>query len=344
MMLSRTYTITSLIFASALALLLPYLHASAQTAQMPFGVYPSEGVPGGSETIGDFVVGPGKADLTLSPGESRVVEITVTNRTGETRRFNLTTEDAAGSNDAEMAIVLLGEERGPYSLKDYLSVPYGSFELAHSERARIPVTISIPRDAEPGGLYGSVLVDTVAIDAVAGDTAGTVPQSAIVARIGTLFFITVAGEAERDAHLAEFATAPKQRFFQNGPIPFGILHENTGSVHVAPYGELRIRNMFGAEVGYLEIEPWFVLPQSVRLREISWDRDYLFGRYTATVAINRGYDDIVDEASYTFWVLPWKPIAGAFAVLFIVFFFIRAFFKRFEFKRKDSTDLTGGNL
>ena len=342
-MLSRTYTITSLIFASALALILPFASASAQTADLPFGAYPTEGVPGGSDAIGDFVVGPGKVDLTLSPGESRVVEITVTNRTGETRRFNLTTEDAAGSNDAETSIILLGEERGPYSLKDYLSVPYASFELKHSERARIPVTVSIPKDAEPGGLYGSMLVDTVAIDAVSGEAAGTVPQSAIVARIGTLFFITVAGEVEHDAHLSEFATAPKQRFFQNGPIPFGILHKNNGSVHVAPYGELRIRNMFGAEVGYLEIDPWFVLPQSVRLREVTWNRDYLFGRYTASVAINRGYDDIVDEASYTFWVLPWKPVVGAFAVLFTIFFLIRAFFRRFEFKRKDSNDLTGGN-
>lgn len=343
-MLSRTYPITSLIFASALALTLPAAHIFAQTADLPFGEYPTEGVPGGSDVIGDFVVGPGKADLTLSPGETRVVEITVTNRTGKTRRFNLTTEDAAGSNDSETAIILLGEERGPYSLKDYLSVPYASFELEHSERARIPVTVSIPSDAEPGGLYGSILVDTVAIDAVSGEVEGTVPQSAIVARIGTLFFITVAGEAERDAHLSEFATAPKQRFYQSGPIPFGILHENNGSVHVAPYGELRIRNMFGAEVGYLEIDPWFVLPQSVRLREISWDRDYLFGRYTASVSINRGYDDIVDEMSYTFWVLPWKPIAGAFAILFLIFFSIRAFFKRFEFKRKDSSDLTGSNL
>jgi GNAT superfamily N-acetyltransferase len=39
--------------------------------------------------------------------------------------------------------------------------------------------------------------------------------------------------------------------------------------------------------------------------------------------------------SFTFWVLPWKPVVGAFGVLFLVFFTIRAFFRTFEFKRKN---------
>jgi hypothetical protein len=282
------------------------------------------------------VVGPGKVDLTLNPGETRTVEILVTNRTGERRIFNLTAEDAVGSQDQSVAIQLLGDDRGPYSIRDYISVPAKSFVLEQNQRAHIPVTISIPPDAEPGGLYGSLIVDTVAIDAVAGDaTSGTVPQSAIVARVGTLFFVTIPGALEYDAALTEFGTLQKQKFYQTGPVTFGLLHENKGSVHIAPYGELRIRNFFGEEVGYLELDPWFVLPNSVRLREITWTRDYLFGRYTASVAINRGYGDIIDEAQYTFWVLPWKPIAGAFAGLFIVIFLIRSFLKRFEFKRRD---------
>ncbi len=309
--------------------------AYAQSSE-PVNPYRTEGVPGGDEVLGDFVVGPGKVDLRLNPGETRTVEILVTNRTGERRMFNLATEDAAGSQDQSVAIQLLGDDRGPYSIRDYISVPAKSFVLEQNQRAHIPVTISIPLDAEPGGLYGSLLVDTVAIDAVPGDVnSGTVPQSAIVARVGTLFFVTIPGALEYDATLSEFGTLQKQKFYQSGPVTFGLLHENKGSVHIAPYGELRIRNFFGEEVGYLELDPWFVLPNSVRLREVTWTRDYLFGRYTASVAINRGYDDVVDEAQYTFWVLPWKPIALAFAGLFVVIFLIRSFLKRFEFKRRD---------
>lgn len=258
----------------------------------------------------------------------------VTNRTGERRRFNMTVEDAQGSQDSETSIVLLGDDRGPYSLRDYISVPHRTFDLDHNERARIPVTISLPQNAEPGGLYGSVLVDTVAIEATPGDSKGTAPQSAIVARIGTLFFITIPGMIAHDGNLKDLSTIPKKSFFQGNEITFGLLYENRGSIHLAPYGELRIRNMFGGEVGYTELDPWFVLPQSLRLHEVTWGRDLLFGRYTATVYVNRSYDDIIDEKSYVFWVLPWKPIAGLFIVLFLLIFLTRTFFKRFEFRRK----------
>jgi hypothetical protein len=298
------------------------------------GLYPSEGVPGGGEAIGDFVVGPGKLDLTIAPGESKTVEMTVTNRTGVRRRFNISSEDAQGSKDPNTAITLLGDDRGPYSMKDFISIPHMSFELDHNQRARIPVTITIPANADPGGLYGSVLVNTIAVEAVEGDTSGTAPQSAIIARIGTLFFITIPGPTKKEGTLKDFMTVPKKSFYQNSPISFGILYENTGSIHLAPYGELRIRNMFNEEVGYVQLDPWFVLPQALRLREVSWNRDFLFGRYTATVSVNRSYDDVVDEKSYSFWVLPWKPVSGIFAALFLVFFLIRTFLKRFEFKRK----------
>ncbi len=322
-----------------LAIMLAYTQVHAQEASVndingTQQVYKIESVPGGSEVIGDFVVGPGKVDITLSPGESKVVEMTVTNRTGERRIFNISSEDAVGSHDTETSIILLGDDVGPYSMKDYVTVSAPSFTLDHNNRARIPVTISIPADAEPGGLYGSVLVDTLAVEGNTGETNGAVPQSAVIARIGTLFFITIPGAVEKEGSLIDFSTLSKQKFYQESPVDFGILFENTGSIHLAPYGELRITNMFGEEVGELQLEPWFVLPDSVRLREVSWDRDFLFGMYTATVFVNRSYGDVVDELSYTFWVLPWKPIVGVFAVVFVIFFSIRAFFRTFEFKRK----------
>lgn len=311
----------------------------ASTAAVPAGAsgappYPIEGIPGAGAPVGDFVVGPGKIDLTLKPGESKVVEMMVTNRTGERRIFNLTTEDAVGSDNYDSPIVLLGTDRGPYSLKDYLTVPHTRFELGQNERARIPVTISIPADAEPGGLYGSVIVDTVAVESQSGEADGTVPQSAIVARIGTLFFITVPGTIARDGSLTDFGTSPRKTFYGSGPIKFGIYYENRGPIHLAPSGEIRIKNMLGDEVDYVQLEPWFVLPNSKRLREVSWNRELLIGRYTATAQINRSYDDKIDTLSYSFWVLPWKILLAIFSAVFVVFFLIRTFFRSFEFKRK----------
>jgi hypothetical protein len=258
----------------------------------------------------------------------------VTNRTGETRIFNFEVEDATGSYDPRSPVVLLGDDRGPYTLKDYISYPYPNFELDHNERARIPVTITVPADAESGGRYGSLLVTTVTKEAEINQAEGASAASAIVSRVGTLFFVTIPGEIYTEGELQSFATVPDKQVFSEGPINFQILFENKGNIHLNPYGEIRITNFFDEEVGFVELDPWFALPQSLRSREVSWDRGLLIGRYTATAHINRGYDDLIDTQSITFWVLPWQIIVPIFAGLFIVFFLIRFFARNFEFKRR----------
>lgn len=277
----------------------------------------------------DFVVGPGKIEVTLNPGERKTVNIQVSNRMGDTRPFQIEVEDFTGSSDPQQTVVLLGGERGPYSLKDYISVPETVFELKNGERATIPVTIALPTDAEPGGLYGSVLLSTVSKKA-----STTASASAIVSRIGTLFFINVPGAVKADGKLASFDTASGRHFFNAGPIDFRLLYANNGSVHVNPYGEIRVKNMFGEEVGIVEVEPWFAMPSSLRLREVSWSREFLFGRYTAQAKINRGYDNIIDTATVSFWVIPWNILIAVCVGIFVLVFGLRFIFTRFEFKRK----------
>jgi len=285
----------------------------------------------GNIDVGDFVVGPGRAEIEVSPGETVVQEISVTNRIGPDRVFKLEVDDITGSADGSSAVSLTDGARGPYSIRDYISFPENTFTLDLGERARIPVTITIPADAEPGGFYGSVLVST---ERNATTDADGTPRSPLIARIGSLFFVTVRGDAERGGDVKEIKTLDDKMWYEKGPVKLGILYENTGSIHLNPYGELSVTNMFGEEVGFVELEPWFVLPKSLRTREVTWDREFLLGRYTVTARINRGYDDIVDEVTTTFWVLPWKIVGGAFAIIFIIIFSIRAFFRTFEFTKK----------
>src|SRR5574343_157718 len=110
--------------------------------------YTIETIPNPDEVFGDFVVGPGKVELEMNPGETKVVNLMVTNRMGDDRIFNLDIEDFTGSDNPESPALLLGDARGPYSLKDYLSVPEKKFELKQGQRAVIPVTVFVPADAE----------------------------------------------------------------------------------------------------------------------------------------------------------------------------------------------------
>lgn len=292
--------------------------------------YKLERISGNLE-VGDFVVGPGRTEIEVSPGETVIQEVSVTNRISADRTFRIEVEDITGSADGSSAVSLTGEERGPYSIRDYLSFPEDEFELSLGDRARIPVTISVPPDAEPGGYYGSVLISTVQVNDAAPSAA---PRQPIIARVGSLFFLTVRGETVIEGETLSLDLIEDKMWYESGPIEMGILYENTGSVHVNPYGELSVTNMLGEEVGFIELEPWFVLPNALRVREVTWDREFLLGRYEVVAKVNRGYEDVVDEVSVVFWVLPWKMVGGIFAVLFIIIFSLRAFFRTFEFKRK----------
>ena len=286
----------------------------------------------GEVNQGDFVVGPGRVEVEVKPGQTVTQMISIANRISDSRTFELVVEDVSGSEDPERAVTFLGDVRGPYTVKDYITFPQKNFKLNLGERARIPVTISIPADAEPGGYYGGVLVSTVKDDGI--DEGEGTARSPIVARVGTLFFITVPGEVVRSGATKSLSLTQGKSWYEKGPINFSILYENTGSVHLNPYGELRINNLFGEEVSFVELEPWFVLPKSLRSRDVSFDREMLFGRYTATAYINRGYEDVIDEVQVSFWVLPWKVVVPIFGVLFIILFGIRFFFRNFEFKRR----------
>jgi hypothetical protein len=203
----------------------------------------------------------------------------------------------------------------------------------------MPVSISIPEDAEPGGLYGSVLVSTYPVkekkETEASEAKG---GTVIISRVGTLFFVRVPGDAKEEGLLKSFSVNNGKKIFTSGPFNFELLFENNGNVYLAPYGIIEIKNIFHTKISEIQIDPWFAMPDSVRFREIKWDKKFMFGRYSAEAKINRGYDDIIDEATVTFWVIPWKVILAGFAGIVLILLLLRWVIKwlktNFEIKKK----------
>ena len=293
------------------------------------------------EVIGDFVVGPGRFEIDLAPGESLTREITVANRTGRTVEFELVAEDTAASTDGG-GIATLGDTVGPYTLKDFISVPHDKFTLEHATRVRIPVTISLPPDAEPGARYGTILTTMTSLPDLDGSQAGAQTGSAVISRIASLIFLTTPGEVTRESELVGFDTVNSVRMIshqmirqEDSSLPFTVSVENTGTVHTNTYGMITITNMLGETVATHTIQPYFVMPESIRTRTFNVSvREFMIGRYTATLELNRGYDDIVDTKTVTFYVIPWMIVLLVFLGLFVFFLLVRLFLNTFELKRK----------
>lgn len=272
---------------------------------------------------GDFVLSPAKVELELRPGQEKTITLTVANRTDEPQSFRVSVEDVVGTQNPSIPLALLGTDRAPATLKDFIRVAVPDFDLAPGKSASVLATVSVPSQASPGSRHAAVLVS-----AVSPDFESTVPiaNNTIVPRVGALFFVKIPGAVKEAGGLREFSTAQRS-IFSSDPVTFRILYENTGNVYLNPYGEIRIKNFFGNEVGALEIDPWYVLPESVRTREILWGASDLFGRYTATIRMNQGYGSVIDEETISFWVIPWVYVWG-YGALIGVILYIRWFFKR----------------
>jgi hypothetical protein len=289
----------------------------------------------------DFVVGPGKIELQLSPGQSQVVDLTVANRLGSDKIFSITEEDFKGSNDPSQPVILLGSDRGPYSLKDDASIPATNISIPFSSKAHIPITVTVPANAQPGAFYGSVLVSVVSSVGTTTST-GVGASNPIITRIGTLFFVRVPGPVEADGQLTGFSISNgsvvwSSSLSKTSPIFFDILFKNTGDVYLAPYGTITVTNIFGSTVANATVDPWFAMPQSLRFREVEWDPAFLFGRYTAHVSINRGYvstSTATDTADIVFWVIPWEIILLVFIGLAVFIGLIRWIFSKFSIVAK----------
>ena len=290
---------------------------------------------------GDIVMGPGKTEVLLSPGDTFTKEILISNRSGVKKLFTIGVEDFRGSEDPGATVEFLGAEKGPYSLKDYVKPEIGEIILSHGQRLRLPVIISVPQNAEPGGLYGAVMISASNLEEgsakIEKDTVGT--KMRIITRIAALFFVRVKGDVFEEGALKDLKTS--KDFYEKGPILFKILFENTGNVHLSPYGAVEVKNILGAKVGEAQVDPWFVMPKSIRTREIKWNSNFLFGRYTAILTLNRGYSDIVDNKEFSFWVIPWKIVLiGIIGLILVMWLFIwLATHLEFKKKRDNKTNI-----
>jgi hypothetical protein len=278
----------------------------------------------------DFVLEPGKIEIFINPGETTTRNISVINRINRKVDFLVETEDFIGSDNVNTPVILLGSEKSPYSFKDNLIPESNSFDLKFGQKIELPISITAPEDAQPGGYYSSVIVSSLPADEDDGASAG----AKIVSRVAVLFFVRVNGPVNQQGQLDDFRIEGGDSFMQKGPVNFEILFKNEGTVHLVPYGTVRIKNIFGREVGKVPVDAYFSLPESLRYRQVTWAQERLLGRYTAELTLNRGYEGKEDVSKIAFWVIPWTYIVAVLAAILLLTLLWKFITSKFEFKRK----------
>ena len=283
----------------------------------------------------DFVVEPGKTEIIINPGETVTKNITITNRIGRSVNFKLTTEDLMGTDDSQQPLALLGDDRSPYSLKDFITPEITNFSLSFGERIVIPVKISVPLNAEPRGYYGALVVANDPEKLEGGNAKEAEGKTRIVSRIGSIFLVKIKGEGKEEGSLQGFKIiGPHKVFYEKRPEGFEIAFKNTGNVHLVPFGTISIKNIFGRTVKDLPVNAYFALPDATRYREVLWEQGFGFGRYTANLSLYKGYGTEYADSRLAFWIIPWKILLVALVVIVLIVTVVYYIATRFELRRK----------
>ncbi len=276
---------------------------------------------------GAFIVRPAKAEVTILPGETKTTTFTLENNTQVPLHVDVSFEDvdaAVQTSPVDEPVTLDGASMSERSLRGSLSVAKTSFNLLAGHTVDVPVTLALPKTALPGGRYGAVVwTFQSAVPPSVNDTANISVQS----RIASVFYVRVQGETKEEGKLVAFGLFNNAKTVseptESSPIKFQVAYENTGTVHVNPYGRITVSGIFGKST-VLPIDPWAVLPGATRLREIDLFDAFWPGYYTAHLELNRGYKDIVDEVIVHFFILPsTKEIFIALGLLLFVFIVLR---------------------
>ncbi len=286
-------------------------------AVIAFGPLQQSAVAAGNQA---FSISPPLVSTSANPGQTVTVAIRFTNLSADTLLITPSANDFGAKDEDGNPQVALGDKNLPTGLRHWVQLPV-PFRLDSKQTKVLAVPIAVPKDASPGGHYGVIRFGGQPPEASGNSISFS-------ASLGTLLLLTVSGKVEQKASLSDFysatgvtgAPSTKKSFFEHGPLKLVTRVSNDGNVHLQPTGTVTIADTFGRTIATQRVNgapkdaknpPKNVLPKSVRRFENLIETKHLFGRYTAHLDLAYGDNHKRLAATTSFWVVPYKLLAGA---------------------------------
>src|SRR3989344_5576517 len=273
-------------------------------------------------TNDSVILMPSKLELTASPGEIIHREFTLINQTESDIGVTLHFESLATPVDLHDGAALAEGVMPISSLTTHLSTEKQNFILTSHRRTSVPIIIKLPENISPGGYYGA------AVFSITPTSNNLDNGPRFVTRLAGLMFVRVTGPVIESGTLLDFNLLGKPFRFSIRPPTFYLTFKNTGTIYLNPYGSIGLKNKFGGEKVDLAIDPWFVLPDNTRIRELTPSQTLSSGWYEARLLLHHGYSDgdIIDNQSINFIIITPTVILGGglgLIILLIIIFMIR---------------------
>lgn len=264
-----------------------------------------------AEGARSITVIPPSFELFANPGDVINDKIRVRNDSKVATSYSIVTEDfKAVGEEGSIDLIDEGQSNTSYSLAKWVTPSVKSFSIEPGGEKEVPFSITVPKDAEPGGHYCSVLVK------IGGD-AQVDTGAAVSSRVGSLILLRVSGNVKEEASIESFNTT--QNYYKGSPVVFDLRVKDNGNNHIKPKGTIVITDLFGQKVTELPLNGLNVLPGAVRKMSTEWKFSAnLISRYTGTLVATYGQQNKPLSASTSFYVCPtWALITGC-IIIFII--------------------------
>lgn len=281
-----------------------------------------------------LTITPVRFEVSGNPGDTLRGELLLINEneTAETYYSSYSNFEAQGESGSPAFV------EPKEGLGTWIEAEFGSAYLAPRQQKIVPFTITIPKDAEPGGHFAVIFWGT--------SPSGGVGVS-VGAQTGVLVLLSVNGEVAEDAGLLGFQVKDKKFWHSTLPVSFEYRFKNDGGDRVKPEGKIVIRNSVFWPTEKLDANPVVgnVLPGSTRKFSVDWIKyerpaDYVppsgffnkfwndvgyqwknfaVGLYSANLKVAYGVSGAEAKSSAFFFVFPWQLVLVMLVVFFLFF-------------------------
>jgi hypothetical protein len=316
----------------------PFLIANASILITLLGMGQTLGA--NPNTLG-ITISPPSFSINANPGDRLNDTIRVTNDSPGDVTLQVAVHDFTVTG-TEGSVAVLNKSQ-PTSTSNWFSFPVTQVKLAAKASQNVAFSINVPKNAEPGGHYASILFNPV--------RGGASPQTgaSVVQRVGSLVLLTISGAIVDQGNIVDFhaknfvgtyssvlgsdnkthfllaqSEALKDEhpafYFNQGPVAFDVVFKNTGNVHFQPTGTVAIYDLFGQKVYQTPLDPRNVFPGGERRITVIWPQKSLWGiYYHAKVSSVYGPQNTVLIAETGFWAFPFYVLLIILAVIVLLF-------------------------
>lgn len=284
-------------------------------------------------------ISPTRSELTIEPGESGLVEMSVKNITaGEIIAEAIINDFEADNDTGSPKLITDSSEPTANSIQNF-TPDIKDIRLKPDETKRLKINLNVPKDQPAGGYFGVIRFKAFPISNVTNDAEQAV---SLTASVGHIVLVEVPGAITERITLLSLRAEKNSKpgsIFSGAPEKMGLEVKNNGNGFAKPFGTVAIKDFSGNEVYRYELNSTQprgnILPNSTRIfRDDIKNIGSGLGRYTAMANVSYGSGGEVLIAESTFWIIPlWLRIIAVIVLAVLLYAIIRVYKKIRENQR-----------